>query len=381
MKEMQIAELINHRKYFHQHPEVSGKEKKTARQIGTLLSECNFTSYYSHVGGHGLVYIFDSGNEGKTILIRGDIDALPIQEINSFGHKSLYPNISHKCGHDGHTTILIGLAQSLSNHPIKAGKVILLFQPSEENGQGAQAVFNDHRFKKLNPDFVFALHNIPGVQKHQILVKEGSFSASVKSLAVVLNGKTAHAAEPENGINPALAIAEILLELDKIINSDVHSEAFQLITPIHINMGEKAYGISAGQGELHFTLRTWHENQMELFSTSALQIIDAITKKHALKSEINWLEVFQSNQNHPEAVNYIRMAAKENNLELVEMEAPNKWGEDFGIFTQQYKGAMFGLGAGVDTPALHNPDYDFPDEILETGIKMFRSIIQKAIEK
>jgi metal-dependent amidase/aminoacylase/carboxypeptidase family protein len=225
-------------------------------------------------------------------------------------------------------------------------------------------------------DFAFALHNLPGFKHHEIVVKENEFTGNVKSIIIQLKGKTSHAAEPEKGKNPSLAIAALLQYADEITRNVPADKDFFLVTPIHLNMGDLAYGISAGYGEIHFTIRSWSTELMAKKCTALVEFIERTSAAHQLETEISWTQEFFANINHPEAVENIRKAAQQCNYKLTEPAFPFKWGEDFGLFTQEFKGAMFGVGSGLETPALHNPDYDFPDEILSTGVNMFHQIIK-----
>lgn len=364
------------RKELHQHPELSQQEQGTAGRIRAYLGQ-HSNGVVSTVANTGVLVTFDSGIEGQSVLLRADIDALPISEINDFAYKSNIVGVSHKCGHDGHTAIMLGVSRMLSMHPIKKGKAVLLFQPSEENGMGAKAVLNDDQFKKLEFDYVFALHNIPGIKKNKILLKENTFNANVKSMIIKLHGKTAHAAEPEKGYNPSLAIADILYYSEKVTNNVPQQEDFFLITPVHMHMGELAYGISAGAGELHLTIRSWDLALFDVKCTELEMYIERIAARYHLTSVISWTQEFYANKNNSTALDVVRRAAKLNGFDVHEMKHSFKWGEDFGLFTQKFKGAMFGLGAGEDTPALHNPDYDFPDDITATGVQLFFNIIQQ----
>lgn len=372
----QLNKLTQIRKTLHAHPEVSEQEYETQIRIMGYLAEGS-TTQVRKIGKTGVLATFDSNIPGPTVMIRGDIDALPIAEINTFEHKSTSPGMSHKCGHDGHTTILLGLAMLLSEQSIKKGKVILLFQPAEENGMGAAAVLDDAGFQREPIDYVFALHNLPGFELNDVVVKEQEFTGNVKSIILKMTGKTAHAAEPEKGYNPSLAIAELLSYADKLTHNSPADADFFLMTPVYATLGDKAYGISAGYGEVHFTIRSWSTELMAQRTDEIVDFMETTCKKHHLAAAISFTQVFHANINHPDAVEFVRAAANVNNLALIESAQPFRWGEDFGLFTQQYKGAMFGIGAGIDTPALHNPDYDFPDEIIETGVAMFYQIIKE----
>lgn len=234
-----IATLVQLRKELHQFPELSGAEIQTAKRINSFLEKFPPDELINGIGKTGIIAIYNGKKKGKTVLFRAELDALPIEETNTFEHKSNYNGVSHKCGHDGHATILCGLAAALSQNRPESGTVILLFQPAEENGTGAQSVISDSKFKDIKPDFVFALHNLPGFPKNQIVVKNNTFSCAVNSIIIKLNGKTAHAGEPEKGINPAIAIATIISQFNTIIQTNISKNNYCLITPIYINMGKK----------------------------------------------------------------------------------------------------------------------------------------------
>ncbi|MGB4843656.1 MAG: amidohydrolase [Ferruginibacter sp.] len=365
--------LIHLRQLLHTYPELSGDEKKTAAYIYGFLKKLNPDQLINEIGGEGILALFDSGKPGPVLLFRADMDALPIQEVNDFPHKSVHEGVSHKCGHDGHTTILCGLAEKLSEQKPATGKVYLLFQPAEETGEGAAKVVNDPNFN-IKPYYVFALHNLPGYEVGNIVMKDGLFSAAVNSIIIKLKGKTAHAAEPEFGFNPAKAISEII-SLGGGLNHNVPEDKnFQLVTPVHINMGTTAYGISAGEAELHYTLRCWDNERLRKLETTLVEQSKSIADKYNLQFAHEFTQTFFANNNDKDANDVVREAAKQNNFTVEEKPVPFKWAEDFGYFTSTYKGCMFGLGAGKDQPALHNPDYDFPDSITTTGINIFHSI-------
>lgn len=373
-----LPKLEKERKVLHQNPELGEQEFETSKRIlNYLKANCNGKTEMLTETGVMITFEFDAS--GPTVLLRADIDALPIQEVNDFEHQSKNKGISHKCGHDGHTAIMLGLAELLSDFPLKTGKIMLIFQPAEENGMGAEAILKTPQFENLEIDYVFALHNLPQFPKHQIVIRADNFNANVKSLIIKYNGKTAHAAEPEQGFNPALAIAETLQYCEELTKNDPRAADFFLITPIHISMGEQAYGVSAGAGELHLTIRSWDLALFDEKCAALKAYIDSRCSVYQLEPVYSWTQVFYANQNENSAVEIIRKAAKVNHFDIHEMTYPFKWGEDFGLFTQKYKGAMFGLGAGMETPALHNPDYDFPDEITTTGIQQFYTILKETI--
>lgn len=372
-----MSSLEKFRKDLHANPELSEHEVETQKRIRQFLAE-NGIENPIVVGGTGLIYTFHFG-AGPSLLVRVDCDALPIEEINDFEHKSRIAGVSHKCGHDGHTTIGAGLAIKLNENPLSAGTVHILFQPAEENGAGAASVIKEPAFKALKIDHTVALHNIPGAPLHQVIWKKGSFTPAVQSLILKLNGKTSHAAQPLKGRNPAYAIAEIIQYAQEHEQLNEEHENFHLLTPIFSSLGSKDYGISAGYGELHFTIRSWNQNRMERATADLTEAAQRVAKKYQLTVERSIIAAFAVNENNADLVDHITHSAVFLGLQLEEKKEAFPWGEDFGLFTQRIPGAMFGLGAGESTPALHNPDYDYPDELTETGVELFYQIAKNIL--
>ncbi len=372
-----MNELKVIRQYLHQHPEVSQEEANTQSYLLVLFARLNIDRV-EKVAKTGILLTFKSLKKGKNVLFRGDIDGLPIEETNDLPYRSQKKGVSHKCGHDGHTTILYGLAKKYSERRPESGDVYLLFQPAEENGWGARAVVESGVLKDLPIDMVFALHNLPGYQMHTVVSREGSFSSSVISLAANFKGYTAHAAEPWNGKNPANAMSMYLsaaLEFN-YENKELHE--YITVTPVYANMGSKSYGISAGEGTVHLTIRADIPERMKAALRKIENLAKAAATEEGLELTLEHIEPFDANMNAPEAVSLIRQSAETLGLEYIDREEPFRWGEDFGLFTGLYPGAMFGVGAGVDCKPLHHPAYDFPDAITSTGVNMFLTIQKKA---
>lgn len=380
MNKINLNTIINLRKTLHQNPELSGFEFATAKRIQQFLVQNQPTEIIENIGSTGLAAVYQFSNTGKTIVIRCELDALPIQEVNQFEHQSTISGVSHKCGHDGHMAIVAGLGFWLKEQSFTSGKVVLLFQPAEENGKGAHSVVNDEKFKSLNIDYVFALHNIPKEALHSVIVIKKGFSAEVRSFIIKVKGKESHAAEPENGLNPALAISQIINALSRLEVINPKVENFTIMTPVHLNMGQKSYGISPSDGELHYTLRAWDNVKMEHVKSEIEHAVAKICAHYQLKHSIDWIEYFPASINNEACNDHVVKAATENNYSINEKSHPFKFGEDFGWYAKEYKTAMFGLGAGIETPALHNADYDFPDELITTGINMFQSIISSILK-
>ena len=375
---MQKDTFYQIRRELHQHPELSGHEARTARFVEDKLQAFHPTKVIRHVGGHGLLVEYFFSEDGPTVLFRADMDAVAVQEPDDIPHHSQTPGVAHKCGHDGHTTILLRFARMLSEHPLTKGRILLLFQPAEENGSGSKAVLDTKVLDYYQIDKAFALHNIPGYPLHAVLCKEGCFTCAVVSVSITLTGKTSHAAEPQKGISPIPAILKIVDELSRWNNTDMQSDDYFLSTIVEIHVGKEAYGVSAGNGLIRATLRAKTD---KLLHQHARQLKNLVTteceRTPGLQHEMEWLEPFSANENDPQSVSLIKSATIRNNLPYLELQTPFSWGEDFGLFTQQDKGAMFGLGSGENCAPLHSPQYDFSDEVIETGAILFYTIAEE----
>ena len=205
-----LVELTEWRRKLHQHPEISNEEAMTAREVVEFLAETGPDKVVTGLGGHGVAMVYDSGNAGPTVLFRSELDALPIQELSGVPHASLVPGKSHMCGHDGHTAILAALGRQLGRRRPDRGRVVLMFQPAEETGNGAAGVVADPRFGEIAPDFAFSLHNLPGIPFGEVRLRTGVVNCASRGMRIVLEGKTAHSSMPETGVSPMLAISRLM---------------------------------------------------------------------------------------------------------------------------------------------------------------------------
>ena len=375
-----LQTIASLRHTLHRHPERSGQEEATAQRIRSFVETYHPTQIIDGLGGHGLAVVYRFADEGPTVMIRCELDALPLEETGAAPYRSEQPGVAHLCGHDGHMAMVAGLSHWLSEQSFRRGTVVLLFQPAEETGQGAAAVLQDDRFQALAPDYVFALHNIPGEPRGTVVLVDGGFSATVQSIAIYLTGKASHASEPEKGLNPANAMADMIRALDALTVPDLARPDYALLTPIHLTMGQPDYGISAGAGALHFTLRTRTDAVMQRLQARVSEVIGQSSQRYSLAVRTEWFDYFPTVRNHPRANERIRRAAEANQLTIKRSAVPYKFGEDFGWFSQGYPAAMFGLGAGEDTSPLHHTDYDFPDALLPVGLAMFRGLISDLLD-
>ena len=287
-----FKDLNEVRKYLHQNPELSGEEFKTQEFIRQFFAKhCPSATFHPLKKTGGILHIKGTSN-APTVMLRCELDALPIQESNSFNHRSTNDGVSHKCGHDGHMTILLAVSIALEQTGPK-GDVYLLFQPAEETGEGAIYVSKSVAFQELKkPDYVFALHNIPGALLHSIHIKNEEITPSVISATITFEGKTAHAAEPQNGRNPAYLISELELYAKENCQTDPNLNNFQIITPIFIEVGTPDFGISAGFGIAGFTLRTSDNKHMEQLKTQFRTLLEQLSNKYKIPYTIEWSHTF-----------------------------------------------------------------------------------------
>ncbi|GAA0189739.1 amidohydrolase [Fulvivirga kasyanovii] len=380
IKDATLQKLQQLRKELHQEPEVSGEEKETAQKIRDFITQFEPDEVVTGIGGEGMIFYFDGEKPGPTVMIRAELDGLPIEEINDIPYKSRKEGKAHLCGHDGHMSMVAGLAPLLADQKPDKGRVALLFQPAEETGEGAGRMIKDDAFQDLKVDYIFALHNLPGFAKKDIIVKEGVFAAASKGLIIELQGKTSHAAEPHNGISPARAVAEIIKLIEEAPSTLSGLKDFALATVVHARLGDRAFGVTPGKGVVMATIRAYHDEDLSKLEKEIEKRTKAIAEQYKLKVQISDTEIFSSTISDKNCCEYIKNAAQQLNLSVTEVEQPFRWSEDFGLFTQKYKGALFGLGSGEDMPDLHNPNYNFPDEILSTGILMFYNIINQLLK-
>lgn len=371
-----ITALTDFRHDLHRHPEISREEAGTAIRIATALAPMNPTEVLTNLGGHGLAAIWASPNPGPTILFRAETDALPIDEISTALHRSTVPGKAHLCGHDGHATILMALARLMSRSPPAKGRVILMFQPAEEDGSGAAAVMADPRYAAITPDYAFALHNMPGIPFGQAHLAPGAFACASRGLKITLTGKTAHASLPHTGTSPGLALSDLIPALQRLGpgGPDLHPD-FRLVTITHARLGEPAFGIAPGQAEIWATLRTPADAPMAALCQDAMSLASTTATAHGLAIAFTHHDDFAATINDPDATVILGRALDALAIPHSPGTLPMRASEDFGRFAlPPTRLAMLLLGSGPG-PALHNPDYDFNDALIPLGAIIFHRVL------
>lgn len=359
---------------LHRHPELSGHESDTAWRVRAFFRPLEPDDVLEHIGGSGIAFVFEGLQPGPTVLLRCELDAVPIAEPVGVQWRSVHQGVSHACGHDGHMAILAEVGTRLAERRPARGKAVLLFQPAEESGLGARAVLTDPAFAAIRPDFAFALHNLPGFPLGEVLVREGSFSCASRGIAIRLGGAQAHAAQPETGRSPALAMCRLVEALHVLPQDLQKSGELAFATVVGAQLGARAFGVAPGRAEVWATLRSETDATMERIVEHVEATARELADQSGLEVEFSYEDVYPALVNHPAALELVRRAAGEAGVR--EMDKPFRWSEDFGHITQTTTGALFGIGAGTDLPNLHNHDYEFPDALIPLAADVFSRLLE-----
>jgi hippurate hydrolase len=380
------SELRQIRHALHSHPELCFEEQHTSELIAQKLSEWNIPVLRG-MGGTGVVGIIKNGSGKRAIGLRADMDALPVQELNKFPHASRHPGKMHACGHDGHVAMLLGAARHLIRHPAFDGTVYLIFQPAEEGGGGARRMMDDGLFSKCPMEAVFGMHNWPGMPVGTFGVTSGPMMASSNEFEVVIRGKGSHAAQPHKSADPIMTAVQIAQGWQTIItrNRNPLDAAVLSITQIHAG---SATNVIPDEASLIGTVRT--------FSTSTLDLIEQRMRAMAehIASAFDSAVEFEFNRNYPPLINH----ARETGFAVEVMQSvvgarnvdaqiePTMGAEDFAFMLQEKPGCYVFIGNGEGSHResghglgpcnLHNPCYDFNDELLPLGATYWVRLVE-----
>ncbi len=375
---MNTEELTNIRKELHRNPELSGGESETADLIIKELKKCRPDKLLTQLGGSGVAAKFSTvNNSTETILLRAELDAIAVREETGLTYGSKNSGVMHGCGHDGHMTILLGVAKKMAKERPASKNVWLLFQPAEETGEGAERVLQDSKFDIVQPDFAYALHNLPGYPENQVVVKKGVFAAASVGIQVRIKGSSSHAAYPEQGINPSREISELVQFANLEFDDFKSKSSINKIVTTYISLGERAFGISPGEGEVGFTIRSASDEELMGAFNTLKEKIHSLNETFEGDILMNRVEPFAATINDPVGVERVSASALDVGLNLKELDAPFPWSEDFGSFGKRCPITLFGLGSGEDHPPLHSENYDFNDELIQAGVKIFMNLVER----
>ena len=363
-----LAKKLRHE--LHQNPEPSNHEVWTKRHLINFLKK--HTNLETVDRGLWFYAIYHAGADKKRIAYRADFDAILMDEKLDIPYASHNPGIAHKCGHDGHAAVLAAFALEIDQNGAD-NNIYFLFQHAEETGDGAAqcAVF----IKENDIEEIFAFHNMSGMALNSINVIDGTSNFASKGMAISMEGAPSHASQPELGKNPAFAIAKVI-EAIETYSQTPSARGIVLCTIIQVNIGERAFGVSASKGELLLTIRAQYEDELDQLQENLENIALKQAQAYGLTVGFEYNDVFPVTSNHKESSDKIRKVSREKGFKLIEMEEGFRGSEDFGHFLKETKGAICYIGNGENYPDLHTHAYDFPDEIMETAVELFKGLAE-----
>lgn len=347
--------IIKLRHALHSCPEVSGQEVRTKALLMDFLKA--HTTLELHPCGDGFYAAHrETGTTKPALALRADYDALALPDGTA----------GHLCGHDGHAAALCGAALMAEGQTF-GRNIFFLFQPAEEIGAGAEGCLE--LFRRETVGEIYGAHNLPGWPLGQVTTRPGTFACASRGVTLRFKGKPTHAAYPENGVSPALAVGRLLSQLPELSDPTRYS-GMTLCTVIGTAMGEKAFGAAAEAAEVWLTLRAEHDRDLTAIHDAIFDLSRRLAADEKLSFSREIQDVFPATENDPSAARKV--------LDLcggVTLEAPMRWSEDFGHYLTQCAGAFFGIGAGEFHPPLHTADYEYPDALLAPTVRAFLSIM------
>lgn len=362
------------RHQLHKYPELSMQEYRTKDTLINFIKK--ETDLEVEDRGHWFYACYHCGIPGaESIAFRADFDAIAIPEENDLPYCSRNPGVSHRCGHDGHSAVLAGLALEVAQYGADKD-VYFIFQHAEETGGGGEEC------AKLIPEKgiskVFAFHNMSGYPERCVAVREGTAQCASKGLTVYLTGTPAHASQPEDGKNPSAACAELVLEINRAAACKEDYEGLIMATIVQVLSGQKNFGIAASKGEVSVTLRADYEKDMEKLEGRIRRKAEELAARDGLTVDYGESDIFPETVNDSVCLEMVRCAGKACGMTVVDMEVPFRASEDFGYYLKQCPGAIFYIGNGEEYPQLHTDSYDFNDQILESAVVLFKKILEMA---
>ena len=376
--------MCNWRHDIHRHPELGFEEHRTAKKVASLLQEWGIETH-TGVGSTGVVGVIKRGTGSRMLGMRADMDALAIDEQNTFDHCSQHMGKMHACGHDGHSAMLLGAASYLADTKDFNGTVHFIFQPDEEHGQGAQAMIDDGLFERFRIDSIYGLHNMPGLPEGQFIVRPGSLMASESSFEIIIDGVGGHAAMPHRGIDPIVVGSQIILALQTIVSRNLSAIEETAVVSATEFLTNGTVNVIPSQVTIKGDCRCFTEASLEKIEASMERIVAGICHAAGAQYSFNFLNTFYPTVNSPReteiAVRSAITVLGEGNVETNCL--PLTISEDFSSMLRVKPGCYGLLGNGVESVggcALHNPEYDFNDRILEYGARYWVQLVNDQLQ-
>jgi len=373
------AEMTAWRQDIHAHPELGFQENRTAGLVAAKLEAFGFDEVHRGVGRTGVVGVLRAGKSGRSVGLRADMDALPILEVNRFGHCSVNKGVMHACGHDGHTAMLLGAARYLASTRRFDGVVNFIFQPAEEGLGGARAMIEDGLFDRFPCQAVFGMHNRPSLDIGRFAVRSGPMMAGGAFFDIRVTGKGAHGARPETSVDAALVAAQIAVTLQSIVSRNVAPIDTAVLSVTRIHAGD-AYNVIPQTAELGGTVRAFSSEVMQLVERSMRRVAQATAAAFGATAEVDFRLLFSPTVNNPaEAEFAARICGELVGQDKVERNPPLIMAsEDFSFMLEQVPGCYLNIGNGLAEGGceVHNPAYDFNDRALPLGAAFFARAVE-----
>lgn len=367
------------RRDIHQHPETAYEEFRTSALVAEHLRQLGL-QVHTHIGGTGVVGILHGQRPGdKHVGLRADMDALPLTELNTFAHASCHHGKMHGCGHDGHTTMLLGAASILAENPDFAGTAYFIFQPAEESNAGAQRMIEDGLFERFPITEIYGMHNWPGLAAGHFAVHPGAVMASTDGFNIEIQGKGGHAAMPDTLTDPVLVAGHIITATQSIVARNLKPTSGGVISITRM-VGGSAYNVIPETVSLHGTIRSLDEQDRTLLKQRLQQLVEHTAAAFNASASVRYLEGYPATINHqPNAEACYQVTTELVGETCVQWNPqPSMGAEDFGYMLQHRPGAYIWIGNGTlkESRALHNPYYDFNDTILPLGASYWVRLVQ-----
>lgn len=385
-----FEEIVNLRHKIHTHPCLSGNEKETAETVIAFLKKCKPDNLYTGIGGYGIIAHFKGKKPGRSVMIRCELDALPIRETSGAVYSSKYEGIAHSCGHDGHAAITCGVARAVAEERagvakeevrsanasekknsvfFNSGDLYLLFQPEEEVGTGALKMAAGIKKLKLKFDYTIGFHNIPGYKEHTVLLFKKTCAWASAGMEIAITGKTSHAGNPTAALNPTDAVIEIVKAVRKL------DAKLSFSTIVNISIGEEDYGITPGNGVIRLTARASDDEKLKTLikkiENAAAGIIKAKSKH--FKYSISFHDCFPATILDKGASKIIEDTAKRLKYRIEYDNEGERGSDDYSFLTHNTKATFFEMGSGEKHVPFHTPAFDFDDNLIPDGIKIICS--------
>jgi amidohydrolase len=378
-----LDELTQIRRDIHAHPELGFEEERTADVVAAKLTEFG-CEVHRGLATTGVVGTIRRGNSLKAIGLRADMDCLPMQELNEFAHRSTHDGKMHACGHDGHTTMLLGAAKYLAATRNFNGTVHFIFQPAEEGLGGADAMLKDGLFERFPCDVIFGMHNRPGLALGKFQIRPGAMMAGGGYFDIKVTGVGAHGARPESGVDPVIAAAQIAAALQTIVSRNVRPLDTAVVSVTRIRGGD-AYNVIPETATLGGTMRCFSDTTMKLIENRMRGIAEGVAAGFGAKAELDFRLLFPPLVNHADETQFIADCAAElvGEANVNRNSNPLMASEDFAIMLNAVPGAYIQIGNGEGEGAceVHNPGYDFNDGALPFGASLFARLVEKRLDR